>query len=183
MNRRAMTWLCLALAACESKPASNVDSTRGSLPMAETSQQVSLEGLGPVKIGATSAQLAAALGRSFDASKGENATCRFVRPASLPKGVDIMLVNDSVARIDVDSAGVFTTEGAGVGDSEERIKQLYGSKLSVRPHKYTGPKGHYLVVTPPGDSVRRIVFETDGERVERYRVGRLPPVEYVERCG
>jgi hypothetical protein len=29
----------------------------------------------------------------------------------------------------------------------------------------------------------RIVFETDGQRVTRFRAGRLPAVQYVEGCG
>jgi hypothetical protein len=35
----------------------------------------------------------------------------------------------------------------------------------------------------PQDSTRRIVFETETGRVTRFRTGRLPEVEWVERCG
>ena len=44
--------------------------------------------------------------------------------------------------------------------------------------------GQYLVLAPGegGDSLR-LVFETDGRLVTRYRTGLLPAAEYVEGCG
>ena len=33
------------------------------------------------------------------------------------------------------------------------------------------------------DGVDAALIETDGERVTRYRAGRLPEVEWVEACG
>jgi hypothetical protein len=41
--------------------------------------------------------------------------------------------------------------------------------------------GHSLVFTP--DPQHRIIFETDGKVVTRYRAGRMPEVEWVEKCG
>ena len=35
----------------------------------------------------------------------------------------------------------------------------------------------------PEDSARRLIFETDGQRVVRYRAGITPAVEYVEGCA
>lgn len=60
---------------------------------------------------------------------------------------------------------------------------LYPGQVTVQPHAYTD--GHYLVVTPPAaaDSSFRIVFETDGQKVLRYRSGLVPAVEYVEGCS
>lgn len=110
--------------------------------------------------------------------------CQYVRPAGLPKGVTIMLVGGQVVRIDVDSAGVRTNDGAGVGDTESRVRQLYSGQIRAMPHKYV-PGASYLVVTgsSPGDSAYRIIFETENGRVTRYRAGRVPEVEWVERCG
>jgi hypothetical protein len=54
----------------------------------------------------------------------------------------------------------------------------------VTPHKYVSG-AHYLTLVPttPADTLRRIVFETDGRRVTRYRTGLLPYVANVEGCG
>ena len=76
-----------------------------------------------------------------------------------------------------------TREGAAVGDAEEKVLSLYGARARVEPHKYTGPVGHYIVVASPGDSNFRMVFETDGQRVLRFRAGRRPAVDFVERCS
>jgi hypothetical protein len=40
-----------------------------------------------------------------------------------------------------------------------------------------------MEVTPKNGGNNRIVFETDGKKVVKYRSGRLPAVEYVEGCG
>lgn len=106
----------------------------------------------------------------------------------MPAGTSLMVLRDSagallrVDRVDIDSAGTLTREGAGVGDGEARVDSLYGKRLQVQPHKYT-PEGHYLIVTSERDSTFRIVFETDGQHVTRYRAGRRPAVDFVERCG
>jgi pyruvate/2-oxoglutarate dehydrogenase complex dihydrolipoamide dehydrogenase (E3) component len=76
---------------------------------------------------------------------------------------------------------VLTEQGAGVGDSEQRISELYG-RVTVQFHKYR-PEGRNLIVTDPADSMLRIIFETDSGRVVRYRAGRRPPVDYVEGCS
>ena len=144
---------------------------------------MTLDGLGKVKIGASAAELASALGEPLPAPKVAEVSCRYMRPASLPSGVGIMLVNDSVARIDVDSTGIQTSEGAGVGEDETRVVEIYRDRVAVTPHKYTGPVGHYLTVSPAADASRRIIFETDGKRVTKYRVGRLPAIEWVEGCS
>ncbi len=51
------------------------------------------------------------------------------------------------------------------------------------PHHYEGPEGRYRIVELPGDSLHRIVFETDGRRVTSYRAGRRPAVDHVEGCA
>jgi len=95
-----------------------------------------------------------------------------------------MVEQGKISRIDVDSGtAIATAAGARIGDTEERIKSLYPGQVTVQPHKYTD--GHYLVVTPAdaADKDFRIVFETDGNKVTRYRSGKIPSVQYVEGCS
>ena len=56
--------------------------------------------------------------------------------------------------------------------------------MTATPHKYL-PGGEYLTVrsASPADSLRRMVFETENGRVTHFRAGRVPEVEWVERCG
>jgi hypothetical protein len=94
-----------------------------------------------------------------------------------------MVIQDTLVRVEMDSAGIKTVEGAQVGDSESRILELYGTRARIEPHKYMYPEGHYVVVTPPGDTLHRIIFETLKGRVTTYRAGRVPAVQYVEGCS
>jgi hypothetical protein len=188
--RLVMCVVLVGAAACKTKeqPAADSAAPAASTPAASTptpsnDRTATLDGLGKVKIGASAAELASALGEPLPPPRVAEVSCRYMRPASLPAGVGIMLVNDSVARIDIDSAGVQTSEGAGVGEAEARVVEIYRDRVAVTPHKYTGPTGHYLTVSPVGDTLRRIIFETDGQRVTKYRVGRRPTVEWVEGCS
>lgn len=176
----------VGMVACQRKERPATDSAAraaATTPAPANDRTATVDGLGKVKIGATAMEIASALGEPLPPPKVAEVSCRYMRPTSLPAGVGIMLVNDSVARIDIDSAGIQTSEGAGVGEDETRVVEIYRDRVTVTPHKYTGPTGHYLTVSPIGDSSRRIIFETDGHRVTKYRVGRRPAVEWVEGCS
>ncbi|MGI0492790.1 hypothetical protein ACN4EG_13485 [Alkalinema pantanalense CENA528] len=155
------------------------------LKLTEASQ-VGTNGLGPVLVGMTVAEAEKAAGRKFNTDKeGPNGiACLYSQPQGLP-GVGFMVVDGRIARIDVWSNRKITTfRGAKIGDSEARIKQLYGKQIQVQQHEYD-PKGHYLVFVPKDKADRnfRVVFETDGQKVTRFRSGKLPEVEYVEGCA
>lgn len=145
---------------------------------------LSEDGLGQVQIGM---QLSEAVNMGL-LSENPNLKpeCDYVFPAvgaGIPEGVSVMVVRGKLARIDVDTGAVTTEEGAKIGDTEDRLKSLYGDYLQVTPHKYIA-KGHYLTVL--GDSAsagKALVFETDGQRVTMFRGGRLPEVGWVEACG
>lgn len=115
-----------------------------------------------------------------------NAQCDFVFPAvgaGIPDGVSVMVVKGKIARIDVDTGSVTTEDGAKIGDTEDRIKSIYGDEVTVEPHKFI-EAGHYMTVL--GDSAsagKALVFETDGKHVTMFRGGRLPEVKWVEGCS
>ena len=139
-------------------------------------------GVGPVRFGSSLAQLNAALGDTLRPKYDVNDECDHLQPAAFPMGMSLMIERDTIVRVDVDTAGIRTREGAQVGDTEQDVLALYGSRVEVQPHKYTGPEGHYLVIRDPADTLRLLIFETDGHRVERYRAGLRPAVEYIEGC-
>jgi hypothetical protein len=184
---RSIPWsttiVCAAALSCaESDNPSRAESGNGApLPARESAEawRVSERGVGPVRVGMSVNEAEAALGAPLLRPRSL-ADCAYVRPSQGPAGLSFMVVQGRIARIDVDSATVATTAGARVGDSEARVRALYGERLIVSPHKYV--EGHYLTVTPR-DTGHRVVFETDGQRVTRYRAGRLPEVKWVERCG
>ncbi|MBA3656799.1 MAG: hypothetical protein H0W69_05535 [Gemmatimonadaceae bacterium] len=145
---------------------------------------VSETGIGPVRAGMTLKQVnevLPALKPSEGAGDLATAECTYARSSSLPSGVVLMFEKGSVARIEVRSGSARTAEGAGIGDKEARLKSLYGARLKTSPHKYTD--GHYLTLPSTTDSSSKIVFETDGIRVLRFRSGKTPAVDYVEGCS
>ena len=139
-------------------------------------------GYGPLRVGMIPSEMKFIFGDSL-VIPAKLAECDYIRPSKSPKGVLFMMVNGQLARVEVrNNTSIKTTAGAGIGDTEDRIKSLYPGQVTVQPHKYTD--GHYLVVKPTGSAAdERIIFETDGKKVTQYRAGRTPAVEYVESCS
>ena len=141
------------------------------------------EGIGPIQIGMNLSD-AVNMGLLND-NPTRNPKCDWVYPAvgsGIPD-VNVMVVNGKIARIDVDTGAVTTEDGGKIGDSEDRIKSIYGDDVQVEPHKYNAG-WHYLTVL--GDSAsagKALVFETDGKQVTSFRGGRLPEVKWVEGCS
>ncbi|HEX8361098.1 MAG TPA: hypothetical protein VF613_13380 [Longimicrobium sp.] len=177
---------CLALAACGGKepaptgkdaPIVLVNPGAPAASSTDTTWTVSARGIGPVQVGMTTAE---ALGVEVTSGAQTKESCEYVQAGRLPAGVGVMSNGGRVARIDVDSGRVATAEGARIGDTDARIRELYEGRVRETPNKYT--PGHSLVVTP-AEADHRIIFETDGKVVTRFRAGRLPEVEWVEKCG
>jgi len=142
---------------------------------------VTPDGIGAIRVGMSVDDLR----RAVDVpTANATAECSYVHPSAAPRGVLVMLARGQVARIDVDSTGVTSDAGVAVGDSAAHVADAYAGRVSATPHRYV-PGGQYLTVrpSPAGDSTRRMVFETENGRVMRFRAGRLPEVEWVERCG
>ena len=143
--------------------------------------QVTAAGIGDVKAGMSVAEANAALGGAL-AVPAKLQECDYVRPKTTPKNLAFMVEKNEISRVEVQpGSDISTAAGAKIGDTEDKIKSLYAGRIEVRPAKYGS--GHTLVVTPRNEGNNRIVFETDGNKVTRYRSGRLPSVEYVEGCG
>lgn len=164
-----------ASAVDRSNPAA-VDSAAG--PAAWT---VDFAGVGPVRVGTTADVAMQALGSKYEPTA--EPACEIISSSNLPRGVSLMAVDGRVVRVDVTEGTTATAAGARIGDTEARVRELYGARVQEMPHKYTD--GEYLVVraAEPADSALRIVFETDGQKVLRYRSGTEPQVEWVEGCA
>ena len=142
---------------------------------------ISPAGLGPLKAGMSVAQVDSLVPKFSTPADIESSDCTYGRSPSLPAGAVLMFSKGSLARVDILSGGVKSDLGARIGDTEDQLRLLYGKSVRTTPHKYTD--GHYMTVLSDQDSSFRIVFETDGSKVIRFRSGRTPEVEYVEGCG
>jgi hypothetical protein len=143
---------------------------------------VMLHRVGPVRFGAPVGQAERAAGARFEGVRGSG--CEYARTTAMPAGLRLMIEDGRVVRADVDSAGIRTGSGAEVGLTEEEVQRLYPGRITRQPHKYVR-EGFYLIFTPrdPADRQYRLIFETDGRTVTRYRAGLHPAVEYVEGCS
>lgn len=122
-------------------------------------------GFGPIVFGMTPAEANAVVGGSLVLPEGMTPdACDFAFVRGV-EGLAFMIEAGRIVRIDVRRSDVRTNEGAGFGDAEARISELYAGRVRVSPHPYTD--GHNLTVLPRDSSHARfrLVFETDGRRV------------------
>ena len=96
-------------------------------------------------------------------------------------GVQFMVQNGKVSRIDVIDAQHPTLSGLRVGDSEGRAHQVYEHRLEVKRHAYDD-NGHYLVLRSE-DKKRALLLETDGKFIRKMRAGLVSAVELIEGCS
>ena len=150
--------------------------------------KLAINGIGGIRVGMTVREARRSSGTNLNyMGQIDDPTCYYVNPQTGSKGLGFMVSDGRIARVDVyDKSSVTTLSGAKIGDTEARIKALYPGQIKVSTHKYMGASGgHYLTYVPKDKSDRnyRIVFETDGKRVLRFRAGKLPEVEYIEGCS
>ena len=149
-----------------------VFASRATAQASDTTWKAYLRRVGPVQFGMSVAQAARALQDPNAGIEGVTPPCDQLGSNKIPEHVVFTVRNDTIVGVTVDNASVRTVRGAGIGDSEELIKSLYGSRLRVEPHPRF-PRGHYLVYLPADSADQRftMIFETDGDRVLWYRVG------------
>ena len=172
-----MTGLLIFLAMLLSGRALAVEPT----PTTTVSFSLSTDGWGPVRIGMSPSEAKHALGGTFQSTLGgpHETACFLLQPSKYPH-VSFMVTDGRISRIDIDTKSFVTREGIRLGDSEAKIKHLYGRKLTVMPHPYTD--GHYFVVRRVKGSARGYVFESDGTIVTTFRAGKFPEIEFIEGC-
>ena len=138
------------------------------------------DGAGPVRAGMTLTELNKTLHVRFMLPKDKDEqACFYVTPKAQPK-VAFMILDGRLGRIDVDKAGVKTSLGIQVGDSEKKALETYGKTLKVGPHKYID-NGHYLTVKS-ADAHYGIRFETEGGKITSFYAGQYQAIQYVEGC-
>jgi hypothetical protein len=107
--------------------------------------------------------------------------CHYVTPEGEAGTVHFMVIGEKITRIDIASPEIRTRRGVGIGSSESEVLEVYGERVEVSLHPYTGPRGHYLTVE--FEDGHAVIFETDGSKVERYRIGMQPWVRWIEGCS
>ncbi len=142
---------------------------------------VTLQGVGPLRIGLPLATLRGRFGARPEYEPDPEMNCSYWEAPGFP-GLAMMVVDDALVRIDVNDARWRTRSGARIGMSEREVRALYGAQLRVEPHPYTDPQGKYLVYEAR-DEPFGLILETDNGRIISYRVGRWDNVQWIEGCS
>lgn len=151
-------------------------------------RMMTLDGLGPVRIGMTVSEAEAALGAKlspFDPNDpAEQEACWLTERADGTDRLVRYMVEDAViARIEVWDKSIVVEKGIKVGDSEAQAREAYGAALEITPHPgdYDHVQGRYLTVYSP-DKKRGVLFEVISGKIRAIRTGILPAIRYLEQC-
>ena len=101
--------------------------------------------------------------------------------------VRMRVIEGRIDRIEVSSPEFPTLSGIAVGDSIERVKQVYGQALSVEPHHYLGDQGVVLMILGPYGSQQTgygVAFTASPEKgVTAIWVGWYKGIRESEGCS
>ena len=153
------------------------------------------EGLGPVRIGMTAAEVTTAWGADADPEAVGGAdpqTCDVYHPTRAPDGVNVMIQNGVLTRITlIRAATIKTDRGFGLGDQALAIKQAYGGAIIAQPHKYQDAPAEDLFAWSRGGSTqyvqdptaRGIRYEVGGDGTVSLIHAGDPSIQLVESCS
>jgi len=149
-----------------------------------TNSKLELDGIEPIRVGMTVSESSKVIELTGYGNGVASNECSYVKPKNGPSGIDFMVTNNQIARIDINSKEFTTAEGARIGSTEAEILKYYPGNIEVKPHQYI-ENGHYLIFRSPDARYQnyRLIFETDGTHVTTFRAGKIPEVGWVERCG
>ena len=174
-----------------SGPATTSPTTTAPPERLTAASRLSLDAVGPVRVGMTLKEAAAAAGvpvRLLDMPPGPE--CRYAVPdraAGTGDDLAFMVVDGRIARIDVGIMGpdrIRTVSGIGKGSTEAEVRATYPGRIRVEPHPYV-PNGRYLVYMPSDPGLRHLslIFETVDGEVRSFRSGLAEQVSWTEGCS
>jgi len=199
-------WICVRHddrsleAVPDTRPPTTVASTATTSPTAPSTtvperltgaSRLSLDGIGPVRIGMTSRRprpLPACPFGFFDMPPGPE--CRYAVPDRASGTGDelaFMIYGGRIVRVDVGIMGpdrIRTVSGRGKGNTEAEVQATYPGRIRVEPHPYT-PEGRYLVYVPSDPGMRHLslIFATVHGEVRSFRAGLAEQVSWKEGCS
>jgi len=141
-------------------------------------------GLAPVEAGQTLAQAEAALGAPLqpEAAAGPDTARCHLRSTPAQPGVTYVVDQGRVTRAETRDRRYRTVRGVRVGDPVDRVREIYGARLVVRPHAYF-ERGLMLSVYSPDRKFALVMESNDAGRLVILRGGMVPAVESLAGCS
>jgi hypothetical protein len=132
-------------------------------------------------------EAAAAGGAELVEVDDEDPSCSYYThdpSTGLDQELRFMVRADRVVRIDIDGTQLKTLSGLGNGDTKAALVNTYGDGVIVSASLSGEANEQYVTYIPfdEADADYRLRFETTDDIVTSYRIGRLPEVEWVDRC-
>jgi hypothetical protein len=147
-------------------------------PTLTRTSSVSTVGIDQVQFGMTAHAAQKAAGSRFTPVSpiGE---CYRATPDAAPDGITFWIVDGTVERVDIDTTEITTRSGAGIGDTEDRIREMFGERIVSSP--MPDGSGNLLAYVPRDESDKafRVMFVSDGSTIVRFWSGRLPWAEIL----
>lgn len=144
-----------------------------------------LRAVGPVRIGMTVNEASTAAGVTLRRDFGRQATgnCYYVTPGAALRGVSIMVVDEAIARIEIDSpSNIATRSGVRIGTSASNLREVYPDNIQRANNAVLDGEAMAFVPQDDFDADFRIYFEIEGGQVARYRLGTKPAIDYLSGC-
>jgi hypothetical protein len=151
------------------------------VPTLDAASSVSTVGIDRIMFGMTLHDAQVAAGSQFTPITPVG-HCFLVVPEAGQAGLTFWVVAGTVERVDVDTRTITTRSGAGIGDTEDRIRELFGERI----HTTALPdgSGNLLAYIPKdvADATYRVMFLSNGLQITRVWAGRLPWAEELGGC-
>jgi hypothetical protein len=141
------------------------------------------QGLGPVRIGMTQAQVAKALNSRLTGEAIDDENQCVEKSAKALPGVLFMFVDRRLSRVSIaKGSGITTRRGIGVGATAAAVRKAYGRGLKAEPNTYEDKPAEYLTYwTVPGRRGYR--FETSTDRKVYVIHAGTNSIQYIEGCA
>ena len=153
-----------------------------SISSADDTRRITTRGYGPVRAGMTLSEAARQMGTRLKTleSRPLERSCDHVYPEKGFKGMNLMVQDGKITRIEIASPLAQTLSGVKVGDSSARLKQVFGARLEIEQHKYEDDAFYYFL----WEQGKRfgVKFEIVGNRVTLIYAGD-ESIQYVEGCS
>ena len=190
----------LSLAACNAPPEQAPAAPETPAPAeqpatpapAASTNVLSAEGFGPIRVGQTIAEVTTAWGAPERALTDENG-CNVFHPTRAPQGVLVMTEEGKVSRVSLTRDATATTDkGLKLGATAAEVKAAYGAAAQSSPHKYQSAPAEYIAVWSGGPrtepyvndaAARGLVYEVGSDGKVTAIHGGGPSIQYVESCS
>jgi hypothetical protein len=162
-----------------------VTSASGQVQLTENSK-LAINGIGPIRVGMTVDEASRAAGAKMVKTLNSFRTeeCGYFDIEGGPKGISFMVTKGRIATVNISNERVTTIRGIKIGDPEDKILKLYPQEQIQVVTGLIGGRMKRFTFVPrdAADRNYRLIFETGNNRVDRFRAGKLPEVEYLGGC-